>query len=89
MTPDEIEVCPSCKKGCVACYEAGRSHGEIQALPVPASLTESVSNREDTADDQICEHIIGLWRLEHGWDVVLHGDTTYEFTFCPKCGEKL
>jgi len=36
-----------------------------------------------------CTHIIGLMTLPEGWDVIEHGQTSFAFTFCPKCGEKL
>ena len=53
---------------------------EIQA----ASMTESVSNRGETADDRICEHITpdpltGSPTPANEWGHI----------FCPKCGEKL
>jgi len=36
-----------------------------------------------------CDHIIGLMTLPEGWDVIEHGQTSFAFTYCPKCGEKL
>ena len=36
-----------------------------------------------------CTHIIGLMTLPEGWDVIEHGQTSFAFTYCPKCGEKL
>jgi len=36
-----------------------------------------------------CTHIIGLMTLPEGWDVIEHGQTSFAFNFCPKCGENL
>lgn len=52
-------------------------------------MTEFAVTSEETTDDQICEHLIGLKTLGHGWDVILDGEVSYRFPFCPKCGEKL
>ena len=53
---------------------------EIQA----ASMTGFADTSEETADDQICEHALaGLLPEPDGTLAVA------DFTFCPKCGEKL
>ena len=52
-------------------------------------LCEVIKLLDATEPATDCTHIIGLMTLPKGWDVIEHGQTSFAFNYCPKCGEKL
>jgi len=62
--------------------------------PHPCDVIKVLDATENLKFDDLktkveCDHIIGLMTLPEGWDVIEHGQTSFAFTYCPKCGEKL
>ena len=62
---------------CQSCYSADG---------YPCDVIKVLDATEPATD---CTHVIGLMTLSEGWDVIEHGQTSFAFAYCPKCGEKL
>ena len=77
-------VCQSCSSEDVSTRLVYYPCDVIKVLDATENLKFS-----DLKVEVDCDHIIGLMTLPEGWDVIEHGQTSFAFTFCPKCGEKL
>lgn len=49
----------------------------------PCDVIKVLDATEPATD---CTHIIGPMMLPEGWDVIEHGQTSFAFNYCPKCG---
>ena len=68
--------------------------GEYNSIPYPCDVIKVLDATENLKSNDLktevdCTHIIGLMTLPEGWDVIEHGQTSFAFNYCPKCGEKL
>jgi len=79
-------------------WDEGTPRGEYECLecdkPYPCDAIRLLDATENLKPNDLktkveCIHIIGLMTLPEGWDVIEHGQTSFAFTYCPKCGEKL
>jgi len=93
MTPEELKTLREkhhvgnneADDQCQSCYSAdGYPCDVIKVLDATENLKFN-----DLKVEVDCTHIIGLMTLPEGWDVIEHGQTSFAFNYCPKCGVKL
>ena len=92
MTPDERQALrekharrwdENTPRGEYQCFGCGR-------VTYPCDVLKALDATENLKFNDLkvevdCTHIIGLMTLPEGWDVIEHGQTSFAFTYCPKC----